>query len=201
MTDQYQMRLPPADLARLFNADLAVSGATDADLLPGGRGLVVREVDGRRVVSDMHWGFPLHPSREALARHPKAKPKPVNKAKGLTRPFWRACAENPANRCLIPVEKFVAEPTRKSGVPSAWFGIPDQPLLVMAGLWRTSEEWGDVYSVAMTEACAEITPVHDRMPVILRPTQWRRWLHGSIDEALDLQQPYGGPVSVETVGG
>ena len=43
-----------------------------------------------------------------------------------------------------------------------------------------------------------MAPVHDRMPVILHPRDWDRWMHGTLQDALMLQQPYGGEMVVET---
>lgn len=198
MSDRYQIALPLADVAAVFRAAPAADIEIDADLAPGGRGLVIHDVDGRRVASAMTWGFPLHPSRAALARHPKAKPKPVNKAKGLTRYFWKDFAALPAHRCLIPVGRFIEGPSGRGREARTWFSLPDAPICVWAGLWRDSEEWGPVYASVMTEACRAIAPVHDRMPVILRPEEWDRWMHGTFEEVLELQRAYDGPVRSET---
>jgi putative SOS response-associated peptidase YedK len=197
MSDKYQINASPSGLARLFDAEIGGEAIIPTLLNPGDRGLVVRQDGNRRVLSPMLWGFPLHPSKAALRRHPKAKPKPVNKAKGLTRPFWKDVAENPANRCLIPVTRFVEPPVKRAG-EQTWFAVPDQPVFAWAGLWRASEEWGDVYSAVMTEACSYIAPVHDRMPVILHPRDWHHWMHGTLQDALALQQPYDGVMIVET---
>jgi putative SOS response-associated peptidase YedK len=197
MSDQYQLTVPLDDTAAFFRATLISGIAADTDLAPGGRGLVIHETDGSRIASAMIWGFPLHPSRAALARHPKAKPKPVNKAKGLTRHFWKDFAAQPLHRCLIPVSRFVEGPSSKSRESRTWFSLPDAPLCAWAGLWTDSEEWGPVYASVMTEACRAIAPVHDRMPVILRAEEWDRWMHGTLDDVLDLQRTYGGPVRSE----
>ncbi|HEX7783651.1 MAG TPA: SOS response-associated peptidase family protein [Sphingobium sp.] len=196
MSDRYQIHAAACELARLFDADIEEDSLVENPLDPGDRGLVVRETHGHRVISTMTWGFPLQPSKAALERHPKAKSKPVNKAKGLTRPFWKDVAENPVHRCLIPVQRFVEPPVKRQS-EETWFALPDQPVFAWAGLWKTSEEWGNVYSAVMTEACAYVGPVHDRMPVILHPRDWQRWMHGTLDDVLALQQPYSGPMIVE----
>lgn len=197
MSDRYQIDASAPEIARLFGAEIAGEMPIPRLLNPGDRGLVVRQEGSHRVLSAMLWGFPLQPSKAALRRHPKAKPKPVNKAKGLTRPFWKEVAENPVNRCLIPVTRFVEPPVKRPS-EQTWFAVPDQAVFAWAGLWKTSEEWGDVYSAVMTEACAYVAPVHDRMPVILHPRDWDRWMHGTLQDALALQQPYGSAMIVET---
>ncbi|CAN5274668.1 hypothetical protein BH10PSE12_BH10PSE12_09450 [soil metagenome] len=192
MSDKYQNRAPLDEIARLFDAQPDTPHLADGEVEPGDTGLVVRMGGARMMVSAMRWGFPLHPGKAALARHPKAKLKPVTKAKGLTRHFWKDFAADPAHRCLIPVERFVERPAAMGKDAPIWFSLPDQPIFAWAGLWRTSPEWGDVYSCVMTEAAGPITHIHDRMPVILKPQDWHRWLHGSFDDVLDLQRPYDG---------
>jgi len=54
-------------------------------------------------------------------------------------------------------------------------------------LWRVSDEWGPVYSMVMTDCNEAIRPVHDRMPVLLLPADYDRWLNGSFDDAIGFQ--------------
>ena len=54
-------------------------------------------------------------------------------------------------------------------------------------MWRQSEEWGAVYAGAMTDCNAAIQSVHDRMPVILHPDEYDRWLRRSFDDLLAFQ--------------
>ena len=46
---------------------------------------------------------------------------------------------------------------------------------------------GPVYSGAMTDCNEAIRPIHDRMPVLLMPDEYDRWLRGSIDDLLAFQ--------------
>jgi putative SOS response-associated peptidase YedK len=40
----------------------------------------------------------------------------------------------------------------------------------------------------MTDCNEAIRPVHDRMPVLLMPDEWDRWLAGSFDDTLAFQK-------------
>ncbi|WP_010339431.1 SOS response-associated peptidase family protein [Sphingobium yanoikuyae] len=40
----------------------------------------------------------------------------------------------------------------------------------------------------MTDCNEAIRPVHDRMPVLLMPEEYDRWLNGSFEEALTSQE-------------
>ncbi|MBP2461176.1 putative SOS response-associated peptidase YedK [Rhizobium sp. PvP014] len=51
-----------------------------------------------------------------------------------------------------------------------------------------SDEWGSVYSGAMTDANDAVRPVHDRMPALLHRDAYDRWLNGSFDDLLASRQ-------------
>lgn len=59
-----------------------------------------------------------------------------------------------------------------------------QPIFAWAGMWRDSTEWGLVYSGLMTDCNDAIRAVHDRMPVLLLPEDYDRWLRGGLDDVV-----------------
>jgi putative SOS response-associated peptidase YedK len=133
----------------------------------------------------MVWGFPL--VLQGKSGQP-LKPKPVNNARAdkLDGFMWRySFAER---RCLIPVSAF-AEAEGEKGAKT-WFSLADTDLFAVAGLWRDSPDWGLCYSMVMTEACIHVADVHDRMPVILKQSDWADWLDGPPDAAGLLCRPY-----------
>jgi putative SOS response-associated peptidase YedK len=77
--------------------------------------------------------------------------------------------------------------------------MPDGALYALAGLfseWQprkgTSHFPLDAFSIVTTEANELTDPIHDRMPVILHPRDYDRWLN-DYDEArppLDLPRPF-----------
>jgi putative SOS response-associated peptidase YedK len=66
--------------------------------------------------------------------------------------------------------------------------VKGEPIAAWAGLWRDSDEWGPVYSGAMTDCNDAMRPLHDRMPVLLLPDEFDVWLHGSFDDLVALQK-------------
>lgn len=54
-------------------------------------------------------------------------------------------------------------------------------------MWKVSDEWGSVYSGLMTECNEVVSPVHNRMPVLLHPDEYDRWLHGSLKDVTAFQ--------------
>ena len=172
-------------------AELTVSPSGNAPemIYPGYPGIVA--ADGK--LGQMNWGFPL--SRKGAKGQP-LKPKPVNNTRSdkLSSPFWLSSFHD--RRCLIPVSSFAEAEGPRGGKTRTWFSQPDAPLMAMAGIWRDTAEWGPAYSMIMTEANETVSPVHNRMPVILPPSSWPQWLEGSPQDAFELCSPFVGPISV-----
>jgi putative SOS response-associated peptidase YedK len=70
-------------------------------------------------------------------------------------------------------------------------------VFAVAGLWRASAEWGDVYTLVMVDGHPAMAEVHDRMPLILSHAAQRYWLEGTPDDALALCQTWGAEITVE----
>lgn len=99
-------------------------------------------------------------------------------------------------RCLIPATGFYE--WKKNGhlkIP-LYYTLKDQPLFSFAGLWdRWLDPHGstlDTYTIITTDPNSFIKPVHDRMPVILKPDGEKIWLNNTSSETslLSLLQPY-----------
>ena len=162
-----------------------------AEVYPGYPGLVL--VEG--VLQTMNWGFPL-PQKSKKTGNP-IKPKAVNNARTdkLGTPFWKSSFEH--RRCLIPVTAFAEAEGEAGSMTRTWISRPDAPIFACAAIWRNSEEWGEVYSMVMTDPCDATACVHDRMPVMLREEDQKRWVEGSPAEAFELCVPWAGEVTIE----
>jgi putative SOS response-associated peptidase YedK len=167
---------------------------------PQSPGLVVKQANGQRVLANMIWGFPLilaEARQRAAAKGVQVKPKPVNNARTekLTTGFWSRWTD-PVHRCLIPVHAYAEAVGQKGRMTEAWMNVPGESLFALAGIWRPSVEWGDCYSMIMTEATGEAATVHSRMPVILAIADYASWLEEEIQVALNLCRPWAGPLVV-----
>jgi putative SOS response-associated peptidase YedK len=160
-------------------------------------GWIVRLEGGERVLEQMTWGFPL--ALRGKQGQP-LKPKPVNNARNdkLHTPFWRASFEH--RRCLIPVTAWAEAEGLKGQMTRTWYSLPLAEPFAVAGLWRTTDEWGDAYSMVMVDGSNQMAEVHDRMPLILHRDDWVRWSDGSPQEAFELCRTWGGELSVERSG-
>lgn len=194
MCNLYRMTKPKAEVAAWFDAVNELGGANFGDeVYPGYPGAVV--ADG--ALRQMTWGFPL--ALKGKAGQP-LKPKPVNNARTdkLSGFFWRFSFEE--RRCLIPLTAWAEAEGEKGRMTRSWLSRPDVELFAVAGLWRASPEWGDVYAMVMTDACGAAAECHTRMPVVLHQSDWARYTQGSAQEAFDLCVPWDGPLVLERTG-
>jgi putative SOS response-associated peptidase YedK len=179
MCNLYRMTKGVSEIAHLFDA-LPETGANFAEeVYPGYTGLVVAEGRART----MTWGFPLAlKGRQGQV----LKPKPVTNAREdkLLTGFWLPSFKS--RRCLIPVTAWAEAEGKRGQMTRTWYALHDFETFAVAGLWQPTEQWGDAYTMVMTDACTQMVDVHDRMPVILAPEDWHRWAHGTADDALAL---------------
>lgn len=185
MCNLYTVRKSAAEVAVHFGVSAPITEFNaPEETLPGYPGMVVRESEGQRILQSMVWGFPLR----LKTMKPESKPKPVNNIADLNKGMWIGLARKPQWRCLIPATGFAEAECLKGAKTRTWFSVKDQPIFAWAGLWRISDEWGLVYSGLMTDCNDAIRPVHNRMPVLLMPDEYDRWLNGDFEEAVGFQQ-------------
>ena len=179
MCNLYQMRKGAAEVAGLFSAR-ADQGANFAnEVYPSYPGLVV----ANGVARSMVWGFPL--VLKGKQGQP-LKPKPVNNAREdkLGSAFWRSSFEQ--RRCLIPVSAWAEAEGERGRMTRTWYSVPGSDPFAVAGVWRSTAEWGDAYSMVMVDGCPQMAEVHDRMPVILHAAEWSTWTDGAAKQAREL---------------
>ena len=140
---------------------------------------VVRADEDRHIVDQLKWG--LVP---AWAKDPNIGSRMINaRAETLAeKPSFRNSFKQ--RRCIIPASGFF-EWQKKAGGGGGkqpfYFYVREKDLFGFAGLW---EEWLDQESGELLETCTIITteanevlkPVHERMPVILKPSDYDLWL-------------------------
>ncbi|MAL00176.1 MAG: hypothetical protein CL807_01140 [Citromicrobium sp.] len=191
MCNLYKIRSSHTEIADFFDAVAQDFGANTAEeVYPGYPAPVVAQ----GMVRPMVWGFPL---QRTGAKGQPLKPKPVNNTRTdkLKSFFWRYSFEE--RRCLIPVSRFAEAEGERGAMTRTWFSVPDQPLFATAGIWRQTDEWGEAFSMIMTEANPQVAPIHNRMPVILPRDNWAQWLEGTPQEAYRLCAPFAQPLAID----
>lgn len=95
-------------------------------------------------------------------------------------------AKNPAfrnafkkQRCLIVADGFYEWSGKKGQKQPMYITLPDGNPFAFAGLWNLWDKDG-LYrscSILTTEASESVMPIHNRMPVILKPEAYTPWLN------------------------
>jgi putative SOS response-associated peptidase YedK len=100
-------------------------------------------------------------------------------------------------RCLVPNNGFFEwKKEAKSKIPY-WFKPTDSEIAFFAGIWDRwkGEHKGHQvafisFAILTCEPNSLVAPLHDRMPVILRPEDYETWVFGETDVALKTAGPY-----------
>ncbi|MDP1773525.1 MAG: SOS response-associated peptidase [Methylobacter sp.] len=163
----------------------------DYNIPPGQKILaIVQMEDGSNRAVNLYWGLiPSWAKDRAISSHL------INaRAETLTeKPSFKNAYLH--RRCLIPATGFFEWQStgRASSRPASDLHTipgdkrkqpyhihqPDHALFAFAGIWEHWEhDQETVYSctIITTAANAKMTPIHDRMPVIIAPDDYNRWL-------------------------
>ncbi|SMH29777.1 SOS response-associated peptidase [Mesorhizobium australicum] len=115
---------------------------------------------------------------------------------------YRSDGRNFSNsrRCLIPASGFFEFTGTKYPKAKHRFTLNGAPFLAIAGIWREAQgNHAASFAMLTTEPGLDIKPYHDRQVVVLRPDDWKEWLHLTKPEAELLRPLSAGSLAVETV--
>ncbi len=179
-------------IAAQFGVDPAPDFGIPETVSEGDTGVAVFEHGGRRHLKRMTWGFP----RFTRAMHLRGEePGRIGLVADLTNPMWDEMVREPRYRCIIPITHF-GNPDGDPGAKTrTWFSIRDQPIMAWAGFCRSLPDRGPCYAGMTMEANGAIPPTNDRMPVLLEPHEYVRWLHGGPQDVIFFQ--YREPFAAE----
>jgi len=138
----------------------------------------VSSAGGARELALLRWG--LIPSwakdRSIGSRMINARAETVREKPSFRNAFRR-------RRCLVPANGFYEWQRREDRKQPYYVRMRDDRVFAFAGLWdRWDGEEGSVAetcAILTTAANSVLAPVHDRMPVILDPAMYDRWLDPS----------------------
>jgi putative SOS response-associated peptidase YedK len=148
---------------------------------------------GQRELTIMRWGLVPFWSRDAKAAYSTINAKAETVA---TSPSFRWAMKK--RRCLVPAEWFYEWQKLDANTNQPYaIGLQDGSLFAFAGLWeawkdKATGEVKETYTVITTDPNELMQTVHNRMPVILKPADYDRWLEPGEPTQLpvDLLRPY-----------
>jgi putative SOS response-associated peptidase YedK len=164
------------------------NGAPEQELL------VIRQNSetGERSLDLLRWGLIPHWTKE-----PQTRIRPINATaeRVASAPMFRGAYAK--RRCIVPIDAFFewqAIKGQRAKQPYA-IAMKDATPFGLAGIWENwqqpeSREWIRTFAIITTDANHLVEPIHDRMPVILAPTDYQRWLSTIEPDPRDLLKPY-----------
>lgn len=197
MCGRYSLTSPPEAIQRLFALDgPAPNFGPRYNIAPTQDAPVVglRKDGAARGLAMLRWGLVPFWSEGPDSRYSmiNARAESVR-----SKPAFRAAFKE--RRCLVPADGFYEWKARGSGQKKQPHRIvrQDGEPFAFAGLWEHWEpkEGGDEepirsFTIIVTDANELLKPIHERMPVILAPEDYGRWLSGEPDDAEELLQPF-----------
>jgi putative SOS response-associated peptidase YedK len=146
-----------------------------------------------RELVQMRWGLVPYWAKDAKIAYSTINAKAETLA---TSPAFREALQR--RRCLVPADGFFEwQPIDKKTKQPFAFGLKDGSLFALAGLfdvWRdkTSGQALLSFTVITTDPNELLEPFHNRMPVIVRPADYERWIAPAEPShlPLDLLRPY-----------
>lgn len=174
MCGRYILTVSGEVLARLFGLDEVPELVPRYNIAPTQRVPVVRAVGGRRRLDSLRWGLVPHWAAEPSVGHRLVNARAETAA---TKPSFRSAFRS--RRCLVPANGFYEWQATPSGKQPWLIRLSGGRPFAMAGLWeRWSGGDGDLetFTILTTSPNEVVAPLHGRMPVILPPEAWERWL-------------------------
>ncbi len=175
MCGRFTLRATPAQLVEFFKLLREPDWSPRYNIAPTQPVAVIRQTTQGRELSRMNWG--LIP---AWSRDPKLGGRLIN-ARAETvasKPSFRDAFRR--RRCLIPADGFYEWKDAGGKTKQPYYiSLPDGRPFAFAGLW---EHWErpeaaiDSCTIITTVANDLLRPLHERMPVILHPNDYDRWL-------------------------
>ena len=161
---------------------VAIKAPPQAMIRPTDKASVIRKGSGGLEEANLRWG--LIPS---WAKDPKIGVQCINaRAETISeKPSFREAFQK--RRCLVPADGFWEwETIGKKKIP--WkFARPDGEEFCLAGLWESWMDEGkplETFTIITTSPNGLVSPVHNRMPVILSPNEAEIWLEGGGQDLL-----------------
>lgn len=187
MCGRFTQERPTSELAEIFEAeDRVLAPGNRFNVAPTDEAAVIVQREDQRAVTAFRWGLIPHwaDSAKVGSRMFNARAETLS-----TSPAFRAALKR--RRCLVPVDSFYE--WRRAGKVRQPFRISrtDGRPLALAGLWAgwrdpETDEVRRTFTIVTTSPNDLMRPIHNRMPVILEPDAWARWLDPTLPDRGEL---------------
>jgi putative SOS response-associated peptidase YedK len=204
MCGRYASIRTKVDLSSLFDAADETDGAElppDYNIAPTDPVPIVRVAASGtgRGLAIARWGLLPH-----WAKDPRAGARMINARAETVATSTAFAASFAQRRCLVPADGWYEWRVVPGAARKRPYFMTSRTgeILAFAGIWA---RWRDrlTCSIVTMPAAGRLATVHDRMPLLLPPAAWARWLRGPADPAALLRPPpedYVAALEIRPVG-
>ena len=132
------------------------------DVLPSQNAMIIKREGNHLAAEQMAWGFPRFDGKGLLIN--------ARAESATERKTFRDSVQH--RRCIIPAKGFYEWDKSKEKFSYERY---DAPILFMAGCYNKYQDQ-ERFVILTTEANPSVSPVHDRMPLILEPEELKDWV-------------------------
>lgn len=192
MCGRFALKTPTKKLAAAFQVEEVPAVEARFNIAPTQTILAVHQgLDGREA-KWLKWGLVPSWAKDTsmAARLINARSETVQEKPSFREAFKK-------RRCIIPADGFYEWQRAGGKRLPFFFRMKDERPFGFAGLWErwqgADKELVESCTILTTEANEVLRPVHDRMPVILHPEDYKLWLDLDVrkhDLVKELLQPY-----------
>jgi putative SOS response-associated peptidase YedK len=190
MCGRFTLHLPPELLAEIFGLlEIPVFPAR-YNIAPTQKAAVIRNAgSGLNRLDFLQWGLipPWAKDRGIGHKMINARAETVHE-----KPAFRHAIRR--RRCLTPSSGFFEWRIEGKGKIPLYVRLKDGSPMVFAAIWeswRPAEgESVESFAILTTSSNELVAPLHDRMPVILHPREYRLWLDAGITDPAALRHLY-----------
>ncbi|MEO7904987.1 MAG: SOS response-associated peptidase [Candidatus Saccharimonadales bacterium] len=143
--------------------------------------------DHKPTIELMKWGFIPHRAKDTngVFRYKtfNAKSESI-----FDKSTWQSVIRT--QRCLVPANGFYEWQTREGKKQPHFIHTADNKLFAFAGIYGSwadpdGREWG-TFAIVTVDANDDMSPITDRMPVLVHKDDEATWLDPSVDDATSL---------------
>ena len=198
MCGRFYLTATPAEMKKMFKVDYVPELVPRYNIAPAQLSPIVIAVEKGRSIHMARWGLVPSWSRDLSlgagminARAETLEEKPAYRTAFHTR------------RCLVPARGFYEWQTQGAKSQPYKIALRNGALFAFAGLWeRWVPEGGEPvesFTIITTQANKLVGEVHDRMPVIIAPRDYPRWLTAPANTAKKVLLPFTSGMTIAPV--
>ena len=189
------------ELMDLFPIDhCEVEVTASYNIAPSQEILAIVRQDGHNHLRQFHWGLVPFWAQDTSrgARMINARAESVD-----TKPSFRTAFKK--RRCLIISDGFYEWQGEKGRKQPYYLTTSEEKPFAFAGIWEAWDNRGkqsEIYrscAILTTSASDAMRPIHHRMPVILKPEAYDRWLDPDFQDTNALKQTIADQIITELV--